>query len=116
MRTMKRNQRGLYYANPVGTRELYDGEYHTGEYAVTYGIPLKARMNIGAESGTFGMVQYGMQPTTTRTLIPDNIHFPVTEQTVFWIDVPPTENYNYVVHSISKSLNSLKITVKRVIK
>lgn len=114
MRTLKRNQQVLYYANPTGTTEIYDGDYRTGEYPVTYGEPVKAKMNISPERGSFDMAQYGVQPVITRILIPETIDLPINSQTVFWIGIPPTDNYNYVVTSIAKSLNSLKITVKSV--
>lgn len=116
MRTLKRNQQILYYANPIGTTEILDGDFHTGEYVVKYGTPVMAKMNIGAEGGMFGMEQYGTQPSNTRLLIPNTRDFPVTEQTIFWIGIPTTQDYNYIVQTISKTLNSLKITVKRVIK
>lgn len=114
MRTLKKNQQVLYYANPIEMTEICDGEYRTGEYTVVYGEPVRAKMNISPEHGVFEMTQYGSQPKITRTLIPDRVDVSITAQTVFWIDIPPTENHNYVVESMPKSLNSLKITVKRV--
>lgn len=59
MRTLKKNQQSLYYANPIETTEICDGVYRTGEYTVKYGKPIKACMNISPEYGAFEMAQYG---------------------------------------------------------
>lgn len=115
MRALNRNRRLLYYAQQKGREEIADenGNY-TGEYSIVYTIPLPLYMNIGVEGGSWSLEQYGITKPNSRTLITDDMRCPLVETSVLWIDTPITKPFNYVVTSVSRSLNNVKITVERV--
>lgn len=115
MRTLQRNRRVCYYAKQKGREEIADAYGNaTGEYTVAYGKPVRLNLNIGAEGGAWELAQYGISHPNTRTLVTDDMSCPIDELSVLWIDVPPSEPFNYVVTDIGRSLNSVKITVRRV--
>ncbi len=117
MRTLKRNRRTLYYAQPTARAEIHD-EYGnpTGEYTEGKGEIQSAEMNISPETGVTVLTETGVKISYTRKLVTDDMDCPINELTVLWIDAPTDGDHNYIVKCISKSLNSVKITAERVIK
>lgn len=116
MRTQKRNKSSVYYALYNGVQELTDasGNY-TGEYAPSYGTPVKIRVNVSAAKGTADVEQFGIDTPYSKTIVTDNMSCPIAEDTVLWIGKTPSAGeYNYVVVRVAKSINSITYAVKEV--
>ncbi len=121
MRTLLRNRQTIYYALVTDTTEIKD-EYgnSTGSYQITYGSPVELKINVSEERGTVEATQTGLITTYRRTLVTTK-DLPIKDNTIFWVDIVPdsdgesgTIKHNYIVEVISKSLNSLTITLKKV--
>lgn len=116
MRTLKRNQRPVYYALYSGVQELTD-EYgnYTGEYAPSYSTPTMKRMNVSSEKGTADVAQFGIDTPYSKTIVTDDMDCPIKEDSVLWIDKTPQDGeYNYVVVCVAKSINSITYAVREV--
>ena len=105
MRSLKRNQKHVYFAEYGGMAPILDDEgYSTGEKEPIYGKPKQIRITVSPPKGSvysqpFGdLVDYTSVLTTT-----DNL--PVDEQTVWWVDADPREQHDYVTKRVAKSLN-----------
>lgn len=117
MRTLKRNLKTVYYAYPVGKEDVLDGDGNsTGEYTVIYCTPIPLSANVGLEGGKVHLGGYNLSVTSaSRTLVSDDMNCTIPDDSVFWIDTPIENHYNYVLSKpVQRSLNSIKITVERV--
>lgn len=116
MRTLKRNERPVYYALYTGVQELTDasGNY-TGEYAPSYGTPVLKNMNVSAAKGTADVAQFGIDTPYSKTIVTDDMECPIKEDTVLWIEKTPSDgSYNYVVVLVARSINSITYAVREV--
>ena len=123
MRGLVRNKQKFYYASYVGETEIVD-EYGnaTGEYAVSYGNPVKCFGNISAAQGEVQSRQFGESVSYDKVIVLDDRNAPIDEHSVIWIDTPPELNedgttdtpYDYAVKKVARSLNSLSIAVRKV--
>ena len=61
MRTIQRNKRTIYYALYQGVTEITDEYgYYTGEVEITYGNPVKAKMNVSGGRGAADIEMFGI--------------------------------------------------------
>ncbi len=115
MRTLKRNQRKVYYADRIKTEVVKD-EYGnpTGEHRVIYGTPQPLWVNVSAAKGEYLLRQFGELENYDRALTMGSSH-PLTEQSVLWIDHNDiSKPHDYRVTRIAESLNSTVVLVKKV--
>lgn len=115
MRVQTRNKQTFYYANLDKVTPTYDENGNlTGDEVITYSDPVEMKAVIsmtrgGAESSLFGLNQvYDKYITLNKE---DDV---ITEQSVLWIGIPPTEPHNYRVYRVAKSLNFIQIGIRRV--
>lgn len=115
MRVLTRNKQTFYYADFEGTVPLYDDNGNlTGDEEIKYSEPIEMKAVIsmtrgGAESTLFGLNEvYDKYITLNKE---DDV---ITEQSVLWIGIPPTEPHNYRVYRVAKSLNFIQIGIRRV--
>lgn len=124
MKTIQRNQTEVWYALYGGETELLDGDGNrTGEYEITYGDPVKAWMVVSPARGSALREPFGIETDYTKTLITGDMDCPLSEDSVLWIGVEPSETvngqvvanpYNYRVVRVAKSLNYIVYAVKEV--
>lgn len=115
MRCLRRNKIPIYYATYQGKTALQDsaGNY-TGDYSETYSTPAVLNVNVSIAIGEASVDEFGTNDEYTKVIVLDDPNFPMTENTVFWIDRTPTQgNYDYRVKRIAKSLNSLRVWLEK---
>jgi len=116
MRTLKRNQRKIYYATLIGKEPVTD-EWgnETGEYNMVYSDPLPIRINVSAAQGRLETRQFGQMENYDRTLITDDMNCPIDESSILWIDnLDTTKAHDYVVTKVARSLNVIQYAVRKV--
>ena len=119
MRCLRRNKTKFYYAlfegkNPVTTADEFGNTINTGEYAVTYGAPIECEANISPASGATSIEMFGSAEGYDKIIVLDDPDVPINEYSVLWVDRDTTEDYNYVVRRVAKSINSVSIAISRV--
>lgn len=112
--TMMINEQKFYYALYSGTTLATDSQgYYTGEYTVGYGDPVECWGNISAARGEASVEQFGTDVKYDKIIVVCD-PIPVDETSIIWIDAPSTEDHDYVVAKIAKSLNVMSIAVRKV--
>ena len=116
MRTLKRNQREIYYATLMGKEPVTD-EWgnETGEYNMVYSDPSPIRINVSAAQGGLETRQFGQMENYDRTLITDDLDCPIDESSILWIDnLDTTKPHDYVVTKVAPSLNVMQYAIRKV--
>lgn len=123
MRTLRRNQISIFYANYRRKDPLKD-EYGnlTGEYDIAYENPVEIRANVSAARGEATTRQFGDDEGYDRVIVLGDPKFPVTATSIFWIDTVPdiaedgstNTPHDYIVKQVATSLNSVSIAVSKV--
>lgn len=123
MRGMVRNKQKFYYASYVGENEIID-EYGnaTGEYAVSYGNPIKTAGNISAAQGEMQSRQFGESESYDKVIVLDDRNATIDEHSILWVDTLPHLNedgttdtpYDYTVKKVARSLNGVSIAIRKV--
>lgn len=120
MKLMKRNLQTVYYCLYRGKEPVLDSDGNeTGEYKVLYGKPVKMKCSVSAAKGFSEVNPFGNQDSYDKVIVVDNMRCPVDENTVFFIDSTPgyyhgKPTFDYTVHRVAKSLNSVSIAVSKV--
>ena len=116
MRTVKRNKRPVAYAFYNGVTELKDGNgNYTGEYEVTYTTPVSALMNVSGGRGQADIALFGLTQTFARTATTEDLETPFNTETVFWIEKDPdTEEHDYRVVAVSRTINQVVLALAEV--
>lgn len=136
MRTLKRNQRPLYYClynQKIPILDEYGND--SGEYIVTYHPPVKMMANISQATGQSNTEQFGNLENYDKVIVTDDMNCPIDENSVLFIDsephytdalthlptaittvdeTVPVPMYDYTVRRVAKSLNSISIAVRKV--
>jgi hypothetical protein len=123
MRTLRRNQIRIFYANYRRKDPLKD-EYGnlTGEYDIAYENPVEIRANVSAARGEATTRQFGDDEGYDRVIVLDDPKLPIAVTSILWIDTPPeiaedgsTDTpHDYIVKQVATSLNSVSIAVSKV--
>ena len=123
MRCMVRNKSKFYYASYIGETEIID-EYGnaTGEYKVSYSKPTRCFSNISAAQGEMQSRQFGVSESYDKVIVLDDIHAPIDEHSILWVDTLPELNedgttdtpYDYIVKRVARSLNGMSIAIQKV--
>ena len=123
MRGMVRNKSEFYYASYIGKTEIID-EYGnaTGEYAISYGNPIKYFGNISAAQGEVQSRQFGESESYDKVIVLDDRNAPIDEHSILWIDTLPHFNedgtsatpHDYIVKKVARSLNAVSIAIRKV--
>lgn len=121
MKIMERNKRTFHYCLYLGSVPITDGEGNeTGEYKVGYDSPVVMRANISAATGYAQAEQFGNSITYDKVIVTDDLSCPINEHTVLFIDKEPEHDkdgnplFDYTVHRVAKSLNSIAIAISKV--
>lgn len=125
MRTANKNKRTLYYALQASKSEktdtstiTVDGEtvyLEEGDYSITYEEPVKFMANISFSGGEATDVEFGVDTSAyDAIIILDDDAIPITETSLIWFENDPdSEEADYSIVAIRKSLNQLKAILKK---
>lgn len=116
MRSIKRDQRVLYYAAPIGTTPVLD-EYgnDTLEVRTEYSEPIKLSVSVSANVGQEAMNVFGAQTEYSRTVSMTST-CPLVEGCKVWFGVAATESNNYTVVKVADSKNGFLVALREVSK
>ena len=121
MRTLARNKRPFVYCLYAGKDPIYD-EWgnETGEYKVSYAAPVCEMANISPATGVSRVEQFGDLERYDKVLVMSDVHTPITDTTVLFVDKPYEEDeegmpiYDYIVRRVARSLNFVSIAISKV--
>ena len=123
MRGLVRNKTTFYYASYIGETEITD-EYgnSTGEYSLTYEIPIKMSGNVSAAQGEIQNRQFGESESYDKVIVLDDRDTPIDEYSILWVDTLPHLNedgstdtpHDYIVRKVARSLNGASIAISKV--
>ena len=116
MRSINRDRRQIFYANPIGTEPILD-EYgnDTLEVSVEYSAPVALAVSVSANVGQEAMNVFGAQTEYSRTLSMTG-SCPLEEGSKVWFGVPVTESHNYTVAKVADSKNGFLVALREVSK
>lgn len=119
MRALERNKQKIYVANYTGTTAIVDSNgLETGEYEVSYTTPAEKHVNISASKGEASVELFGTDLNYSSVIVTDK-DLGIDEHSVLWIDKNAVVGstitpYNYIVVSVSKSLNAFAYAIRKV--
>ena len=121
MRVLQRNKRTIWYALYNGVVEVLDedGNY-TGEQAVSYATPVKARMNVSGGRGQAAIEEFGIDNPFTHSAVTDDLTTPFNTDTVFWFGKEPYDGdgnltaHNFWCTGIARTINGVTLALKEV--
>lgn len=115
MRSLKRNQKKIWYANLIDTNETVD-EYgnYTGENAPVYGEKKALDIYVSANTGEISSQIFGNLTDYDRVMSISDISCQINEDSILWIDCDITKSHNFIVKKMSKSLNETLYAIKQV--
>lgn len=117
MFTMRRNQRGFYYANYEGETDVISAETNmpNGEKKRTFTDAVFAWGNISPDSGRLAVEPYGFNLAYDLAIYPATDAGEIREGARLWINTTPDSGgHNYEVVRAGISLNETVIAAKRV--
>lgn len=125
----------MYYSLQIGKVPIYTDyvdeegnkyQIETGEYKVGYGKPVEFYGNIAMSGGELESVEYGLNlGDYEAVLIVGKNTLPIDETSLVWLNTPATsgtdgmvdeKTADYKVVKVSKSLNSDKYVLKKLVK
>lgn len=115
MRMMQRNRQRFRYALYSGPPDYVkdaDGNL-TGALNLPYGAPREGYANISAATGNVRDEGFGAAVDYDKVICA-RTDFGMTEQSVLWIDDVDGPRHDYVVARIARSLNHVRIAVRKV--
>lgn len=115
MNTLAINERKLYYALCEGRTMTKDQSgYYTGDSDVTYSNPVEFWANVSAARGEASTEQFGQDVSYDKVIVSCDVDLPITDTSIIWIENSPTEQNDYIVKKVAKSLNVVSIAVRKV--
>ena len=96
-----------------------DGNY-TGEQAVSYATPVKARMNVSGGRGQAAIEEFGIDNPFTHSAVTDDLTTPFSTDTIFWFGKEPYDGdgnpqaHNFSCTGISRTINGVTLALKEV--
>lgn len=115
MRSLQRNWRDLYYANPVGTEPILD-EYgnDTLEVKQLFGDPELLKVNVSANVGLDIVNTFGSITEYSRTVTYCGYSCPMREGSRVWFGADTAGAHNYLVVKVADSKNGYLIALREV--
>lgn len=120
MKLLQRNLQPIWYCLYKGKEPLLDDNgYETGESTFSYHKPVKMMCNVSPATGEAQVALFGSLESYDKVIVTDDMKCPIDENTVLFIDSRPGYNqgkptFDYKVHRVAKSLNSISIAVSKV--
>src|SRR5690554_6246287 len=114
MRSLKRNQSLVYYAEYGGKVPIYDENgFPTGDEEVIYSDPKPLWVHVTAAQGNAYSSIFGTAVDYTKKLGPVEEDLDIDENTILWVDTSDTTaDYDYIVTRVAKGLNATHYAIK----
>ena len=115
MRSLNKNKRKIYYALFLKDEPIAD-EYgnDTGENEPVYGEITSLDCNVSSAVGEDVVQAFGSFTNYSRVICLSDTDCPLTEESVVWFGVDPTEAYNYIVTRKADSKNGVLYALQEV--
>lgn len=120
MKLLQRNLQPIWYCLYKSKVPLLDENgYESGDDTVIYHKPVKMMCNVSPATGEAQIALFGSLESYDKVIVTDDMKCPIDENTVLFIDRKPGYNqgkptFDYKVHRVSRSLNSIAIAVSKV--
>lgn len=116
MFNLARNESKVFFKQYLGKKEVVDvNGYKTGSFAPQYGELQSAYMTVSSNRGSAETEMFGSMEAYDRTMITADIHCPINEESILWLDgVDTKEAHNYVVTKRAPWKNSIAYAVRKV--
>lgn len=109
MKTLHRNKKTIWYANPIGKGEPVRDENGllTGDVAISYGKPKMMKISfsesIGLNNlpaqGVADIHDYGITTNYTHRMVTENMNCPIREDSIIWHGIKPGADAYEVPHN-----------------
>lgn len=119
MRTLERNKQKIYIANYTGRSDITDSNgLYTGEFELKYTTPYEAKVNVSSSKGEASVELFGTDLNYSSVIVSDR-DLGVDENSILWVGKDAYSGsfitpHNYIVASVSKSLNSYVYAIRKV--
>ena len=118
MKTQKRNQTTIYYANYVSTSDVtstdeWGNTIMSGEKQASYTEPTAIDLVVSPATGITAEELFGDLSNYDRILVTEK-GCPINENSLLWIERSADEPHDYVVKKVSRSLNFVAYAISRV--
>lgn len=113
MQLLKKNERAIYIAKCIGASDAGENGLYTGDISPVYSEPIKIMANVSPATGFVSAQPFGLAEEYDA-VIHLNASLYINADTVFWLDSEPPEPHDHVVSRVSRNLNSLAVSVKKV--
>ena len=115
MRCLKINRQKIFYALYTGKTAETDTDGNlTGDYVETYAEPVAMKVNVSPAKGKTNIEMFGEEEDYTRSIVTDKMDCPIVESTLLWIGKPVTENANYRVTRVARSLHHITYAIEEI--
>lgn len=115
MRSLRRNQKTIYYKNLLDMKMVYD-EYGnpTGENVPQYSDKKSINIYVSANTGDISSQKFGSLTDYDRVLSISDTSCEIDENSLLWIDKDTEMSHNFVVKKKSVSINETVYAIKQV--
>lgn len=118
MKTQKRNQTTIYYANYVSQDDVtvldeYGNPLKTGEQAITYTEPESIDLVVSPATGRTAEEMFGDLQGYDRILVTES-GCEIDENSILWIEASINDPHDYIVKKVARSLNFVMYAISRV--
>lgn len=115
MRSLKRNQTTVYYANLLEEKQAKDENgYLTGENIPIYDEKKPLDIYVSANTGDISSQMFGNLSDYDRVMSVSDVNCPINEDSLLWIGVSKDAPHNFVVKKKAVSLNETVFAIKQV--
>ena len=121
MKGLARNTKPFQYCLYDKKTAITDANNNeTGDYRVSYGLPVTCYGNISSAKGDVQLDVFGAGLDYDRVIVIGTANCPIDETTVLFVDKPYEVDkegglkYDYVVKKVARSLNYTSIAISRV--
>ena len=109
MRDLKRNQQLIHYCNLSETAKDEWGNNVSG-----YGEISEYRIALSSAKGDVSNNAFGKDLNYDREMVIHDMNCPINEHSRLWIDNDISQQYDYTVEGVAKSLNCIRYAIKKV--
>ena len=116
MRTLQKNARVCYYANPTGETEMLKDEWGnlTSEAVEKFTEPVKMKANYSQSAGEEVLNVFGSFTDYSKTMVFAG-ECPLVEGSRVWIKNNTDEDSDYIVTKVAESLNFSLVALKETV-
>lgn len=112
---LKRNQQTFYYALYNSKEAVVDDwGYETGEDDITYTDPVEMTASISTATGATITEQFGTDVDYDKVILTHDLSCPIDEHSVLWVDTDTSNDFDYIVKRVAKSLNCIAYAISKV--